>query len=93
MYVGLGLWMPSTVAHPPVPGGATCAVHPLPSEGTVLENVSEQEFLNFIHKIKNKELNKEVKPRSCSLGSVCILTFATLSCVGPGVLQSQLKLS
>ena len=80
------------MAHPPVPDGAAGAVHPLPSEGTVLENVSEQEFLNGIHKVK-VVLNKEVKPRNCSLGSICILlTFTTLSCVGPGVLQSQLKL-
>ena len=57
--------MPSTVAHPPVPDGAALAVHPLPSEGTVLENVSEQELLNFIHTIK-VVLNKEVKPRNCS---------------------------
>lgn len=53
--------LPLTVAHPPDPDGATHAVHPLPSEGTFLEDISGQPdfFRNF--------LTSFIKEKLCSI--------------------------
>ena len=49
--MGLGLYSPRVVTHPPIPDGAARAVHPLPSEGTFLEGVSEQPAFSGIFQL------------------------------------------